>query len=127
MLAEAMGIAAAGAVSAASGLTDRLGCLTVATLGPEGAIAFGPDQAWRVDALAIEARDTTGAGDTFAGVFAAALDAGASVAEALARASVAGGLACREIGAQQSMPSAAMIEARLGDIGPASPARRDDT
>jgi ribokinase len=101
--------------------------LTVTTLGHEGAIAFGPDQAWRVDALAIEARDTTGAGDTFAGVFAAALDAGASVADALARASVAGGLACREIGAQQSMPSTAMIEARLGDIDPASPARRDDT
>ena len=125
MLAETLEIGAAGAVSAARDLADRLGCLAVVTLGQEGAIAFGPDQAWRVDALAIEARDTTGAGDTFAGVFAAALDGGASVPDALARASVAGGLACLEIGAQQSIPTAAMIETRLGEIDPAAPARRD--
>lgn len=125
MLAETLEIRAPDAVSAARDLANRLGCLTVATLGHEGAVAFAPDQTWRVDALAIEARDTTGAGDTFAGVFAAALDAGAAVPDALARASVAGALACLEIGAQQSIPTAAMIEARLGGISPAGRARKD--
>ncbi len=118
MLAEAVGSPAPDAVSAARRLADRLGCLTIATLGREGAIAFGADETWRVDALGIEARDTTGAGDTFAGVFAAALDSAAAVPDALARASVAAGLACLGIGAQQSIPTAAMIDARLGEIGP---------
>ena len=89
------------------------------TLGGDGAVAFGAGEAWGIDALAIEPRDTTGAGDTFAGVFAAALDDGAPVADALAHASVAAGLACLEIGAQQSIPTAAMIEARLGELAPA--------
>ncbi len=131
MLAEGLKIRAPDAASAARDLANRLGCLAVVTLGQEGAIAFGPDQAWRVDALVIEARDTTGAGDTFAGVFAAALDVGAAVPDALARASVAAALACLEIGAQQSIPTAAMIESRLDDIDPAAPVpaapvRRDD-
>ena len=119
MLAEDLGTPAPDAISAARRLTGRLGCLTIATLGREGAIAFSPDETWRVDALGIETRDTTGAGDTFAGVFAAALDLGAALPDALARASVGAGLACLEIGAQHSIPTAAMIDDRLGEIGPA--------
>ncbi len=109
---------APGAVSAARWLADRFGCLTVATLGHDGAVAFGADGGWRGDALGVAARDTTGAGDTFVGVFAAALDGGAAIPDALARASVAAGLACLGIGAQQSIPTGAMIEARLGELGP---------
>jgi ribokinase len=60
--------------------------------------------------------DTTGAGDAFAGVLAAALDQGHALPAALARASVAAGLACTRIGAQTSQPTAAEIEARLGDL-----------
>lgn len=118
MLAEFVGSPAPDAAAAARRLADRLGCLVIATLGREGAVAFGADETWHVDALPIAARDTTGAGDTFAGVFAAALDLGASVADALARASVASALACLEIGAQQSIPTAAMIGDRLGEIDP---------
>ena len=117
-VAELVGSPAPDVAASARRLADRLGCLVIATLGHEGAIAIGADAAWRVDALRIEARDTTGAGDTFAGVFAAALDLGAPVPDALARASVAAGLACLEIGAQQSIPTAAMIDARLGEIDP---------
>ena len=122
MMADALGSpagsSAPGAVSAARMLADRFGCLTVATLGQAGAIAFGADGGWRIDALGVAARDTTGAGDTFVGVFAAALDIGASTPVAMARASVAAGLACLGIGAQQSIPTGAMIEARLGELGP---------
>ena len=122
MLAAYLGVPAPDAILATRGLADRLGCLTIATLAREGAVACGADATWRVDALRVEARDTTGAGDTFAGVFAAALDLGAAVPDALARASVAAGLACLEIGAQQSIPTTAIIDARLGEI---EPARRD--
>ncbi|HYZ27103.1 MAG TPA: PfkB family carbohydrate kinase, partial [Geminicoccaceae bacterium] len=63
----------------------------------------------------------TGAGDAFVGVLAAALDQGHDLAAALARASVAAGLACTRIGAQTSQPTAAEIEARLGDLPAPTP------
>ena len=63
----------------------------------------------------VAAVDTTAAGDTFVGAFAAARDRGLSFADALRRGVVAGSLACAEPGAQASMPSAVEIEeAALG-------------
>jgi ribokinase len=47
------------------------------------------------------------------------LDKGQELPEALRRASVAGGLACLKQGAQTSLPDAASIEARLGELAPA--------
>jgi ribokinase len=92
------------------------GLTCVVTLGAAGALAIGPDVAHRFAALTVEAVDTTGAGDAFAGVLAAAVDQGHALPAALARAGVAAGLACTRIGAQTSQPSAAEIEARLGDL-----------
>ena len=92
----------------------RLTC--VVTLGAAGAVAIGPEGGWRVGSLAIEPVDTTGAGDAFVGVLAAALDAEQPMPEALRRASVAAGLACLAVGAQSSQPKAAEIEARLADL-----------
>ena len=92
-----------------SGRAHGLTC--VVTLGGQGALAIGPSGGWRVGALAVEPVDTTGAGDAFAGVLAAALDRGLALPEALRRASVAAGLACTRIGAQTSQPDRAAIEA----------------
>jgi ribokinase len=66
--------------------------------------------------LSITPVDTTGAGDAFVGVLAAGLDQGHELTAALARASVAAGLACTKVGAQTSQPTAAEIEARLGEL-----------
>jgi ribokinase len=85
----------------------------IATLGADGAIAAGASGAIRVPALAVTAIDTTGAGDAFAGVLAAALDAGATLETAMTRAAVAGSLACTREGAQPSFPTAAEIAAAL--------------
>jgi ribokinase len=93
----------------------------VVTLGAAGAIAVGPDSAWRVGSLAIEPVDTTGAGDAFVGVLAATLDAGRPMPEALHRASIAAGLACLAMGAQSSQPRVAEIDARLADLAPPAP------
>lgn len=90
----------------------------VVTLGSAGAIAVGPEGGWRVGSLKIMPVDTTGAGDSFVGVLAAALDAGKPMAEALHRASLAAGLACLAVGAQSSQPAAADIDARLGELAP---------
>lgn len=86
----------------------------VVTEGARGAVAYLPEGGEiAVPALAVAAVDTTGAGDTFVGVLAAALDAGLALPQALRRASVAAGLACRAPGAQPSMPSRAEIDAAL--------------
>ncbi|SME89870.1 ribokinase [Tistlia consotensis] len=102
-------------------LAARCGCSLLVTLGADGALAVAGGRRWRVGALAVEARDTTAAGDAFVGVFAAALDAGRPLPEALRRASVAGGLACTRPGAQPSLPTAAEIEAALPRLAPAEP------
>ena len=97
-------------------LARRHGLTCVVTLGAQGAIALGPSEAWRIGALAIETVDTTGAGDAFVGVLAAALDRGQILADALRRASVAAALACTKVGAQTSQPTLAEIESHLGRL-----------
>jgi ribokinase len=104
-------------------LAQRHRLICVVTLGARGALAIGPESGQRVAALPVEPVDTTGAGDAFVGVLAAALDLGHELGMALRRASVAAGLACTGLGAQTSQPTAAQIEARLGDLPAAIPMR----
>lgn len=86
----------------------------VITCGPQGATALLADGAClQVPALPIEPVDTTGAGDSFAGVLAAGLDLGRSLEQALWRASAAAALACLEHGAQSAMPDAAAIDSAV--------------
>ena len=120
MLARARGLDAAGE-DAARAIAARFGVTTVVSLGSAGAAAFGPDEAWRCGALAIEPVDTVGAGDAFVAGLALGLEAGESLPTMLHRASVIGGLACLGEGAAPAMPSATEIEARLGDLPPAQP------
>jgi len=93
----------------------------VLTLGRAGALAVGPEGAWRVPALTVRPVDTTGAGDAFAGALAAFLDLGLSLPDALARASVAAGLTCERLGAREGQPDRAAVEARLAELGPPVP------
>lgn len=99
----------------------RHGRRCVVTLGSEGAVGVEPGGGWRVPALPVEPVDTTGAGDTFAGVFATALDQGRAFEEALRRASVAAALACEAVGAQAAQPDAARIGQHLARLGPSRP------
>jgi ribokinase len=89
----------------------------VVTRGAEGAQAWLADGGrLAVPALPIMPVDTTGAGDTFVGVLAAALDQGVPLATALRRASAAAGLACRGRGAQAAMPDKAAIDRAVLDL-----------
>lgn len=119
-LAARLGTGGLDAEASGRTLAHALGITTVVTLGSAGAVAFRRDGAWRIGALPIRAIDTTAAGDAFVGTFAAAIDAGAELPEALRRASVAGGLACLKEGAQASLPDAAAVDAHLGELAPAA-------
>jgi ribokinase len=120
----ALGGAADGDPAAlARDLAARHALSCVVTLGAAGALALGPSGGYRIAALAVEPVDTTGAGDAFVGVLAAALDRGHDLAAALARASVAAGLSCTRVGAQTSQPGAAEIAARLAELPAPVPLR----
>jgi ribokinase len=110
--ARHFGLAGGDAEATAAALAARLGRTLIATLGPEGAVAAaGAEGVIRVPALKVTPVDTTGAGDTFAGVLAAFLDEGRPLREAMAYAAIAGSLACTKHGAQPSFPTRAEIEA----------------
>jgi ribokinase len=85
----------------------------VVTLGAEGVAAFGAGGTFRRPALEVDIVDTTAAGDAFVGGFAAALSGGHGLEAALAQGVVCGGLACRGLGAQSSLPTRAEIAAAL--------------
>lgn len=67
----------------------------------------------RQDAFRVEPVDTTGAGDTFAGYFAAALDEGLGIAPTLRLASAAAALKVTRSGAGDAIPTRAEVEAFL--------------
>ena len=94
-------------------VADRLGCNIIVTLGARGAVAAADDQFYSLDAPGVEVVDTTGAGDTFCGAFAAAIDRGLGVESALRFAVTAGSLACRSLGAQTGSPTLMQIENAL--------------
>ena len=117
--AETLEAGAATPLDLARALAARHRLTCVVTLG-DGADAVEADgSAWSVGALAVAAVDTVGAGDAFVGVFAATLDGGVALPDALRRASVAAALACTAEGAMPALPDAAAIAARLDALAPA--------
>jgi ribokinase len=85
----------------------------VITLGEDGAVIVDASGTAFVDAPLIEAVDTTGAGDCFNGVLAAALHDGMALPDAVRRASVAASLSVQVEGAREGMPAGDAIEAAL--------------
>jgi ribokinase len=114
--ARHLGLSAVGAEATVLALAKRLGPIVIATLGPKGAVAASSDGVIAVPALPVTPVDTTGAGDTFAGVLAAFLDEGADLATAMAHAAIAGSLACTKAGAQPSFPTRVEIDAAFSRL-----------
>ena len=118
-VAGALGLAARGPEALACALADTHELACIVTLGGAGVIGAAPGTALRVGALPVEPVDTTGAGDAFTGVLAAALDAGAPLAAAVHRASVGAALACTRPGAQPSYAAGGEITAAGARLSPA--------
>lgn len=92
----------------------------VVTLGPQGSAARFGTQWFFQPGFAVDAVDTTGAGDTFCGMLVAQLSLGAGPAQALQLANAAAALACTAMGAQASVPTRAAVATFMQSQGPAN-------
>lgn len=97
----------------AAALAERHMMKVVVTLGSAGVMAVAEGQDVHVPAIAVDAVDTVGAGDTFCGYLAAALADRLPLDEALRWAAAAGSLACTAQGAQPSIPLRQAVDAVL--------------
>lgn len=99
-------------------IAKKFNLFCIVTLGGEGSIGCHADGAvMRVQASRFgEVVDTTGAGDCYCGVLAAAIDQGYGYHEAMARASVASGLSVLVRGAQTGSPTKAKIDEAFGGM-----------
>ena len=95
----------------------------VVTLGHNGCCARADGVFFAQPAFPVTSVDTTAAGDTFCGVFVAALSQLQSLPQALRRAAAAGALACTKLGAQSSIPAHADIENFLQNAPPTTAAQ----
>jgi ribokinase len=104
-VAKAAGLATTDPEVAARQINARFGCAAIVTLGAAGVIGWVDGIKRTAPALRVKPVDTTAAGDSFTGAFAAALDQGLGFTLALARGAAAGSLACTKPGAQSSIPT----------------------
>ncbi len=85
----------------------------VITLGERGLIWRRDGEEGRMPVFAVDAIDSTGAGDAFHAAFALGLSRGLAWHDLLRYASAAGALACTRLGARTAMPDAAQLAAFL--------------
>jgi sulfofructose kinase len=85
----------------------------VITLGSEGLIWARDGRSGRMPAFAVQALDSTGAGDSFHGAFALAVARRMDWEEMLRFSAAAGALTCSRLGARASLPDAAAVAGLL--------------
>jgi len=78
----------------------------IITLGSQGALVAGPEESVLVPSHAVDATDSTAAGDAFNGGLAAGLASGMSLRDAVQQANLVGALSVTRLGAQPSLPTA---------------------
>ncbi|MEM9349786.1 MAG: ribokinase [Pseudomonadota bacterium] len=83
----------------------------VVTKGADGADYLSAGKVIHADALPVDPKDTTGAGDTFIGYFVAGLDQGLSPQDALKLAAAAGALKVTRPGTADAIPSREEVDA----------------
>jgi ribokinase len=99
--------------------------VAVITGGARGALVLVPGrESWRIPALPVAVVDGTAAGDAFCGCLAAALAAGAPLADGLRWASAAGALTVTRAGAFSSLPGRAEVQRLLRQADSAAQSSR---
>ncbi len=83
------------------------------TLGAQGALCLDGDSVHHVNGQAVQAVDTTGAGDCFVGGLAVALAEGRSLPDAMRFANLAASISVTRMGASASLPHRHEVDAAL--------------
>ena len=104
---------ASSAAAAGQALRERGVGSVIVTLGAQGSLACTARGDIRTPAFAVEAVDTTAAGDAFNGALGAALAGRDPLPDALRFASAAAAIACTRRGAQPSLPTRAEVRRLL--------------
>lgn len=102
---------------AARTLLDRGVGAVVAKMGRHGAMVVQKDFCCHVPGFAVNAVDTTAAGDSFNAGLAVALSMGKPLPEAVRYANAVGALSTTAAGAQAAMPTAAEVEGLMRQAG----------
>jgi len=89
----------------------------IVTRGSESTLVFAPKDALAVPTLPVLPIDTVGAGDAFAGCFAARIAGGESLEEAVRAANCAGALATLGSGAQEPLPDRDQVNQHRDRLG----------
>ncbi len=101
----------------AAGLAGELAArgarMVVVKLGSQGCFFHGAGEAYHVPGFAVDAVDTTAAGDTFNAGLAVALAEGSSIPHALRFANAAAAISVTRLGAQASAPSRVEVDVFL--------------
>jgi len=87
-------------------IAEYTGCAVVKTLGSKGIEGIDTmSQSFQLPGIRVNAIDTVGAGDTFAGFLGSVIATGKSLQNACKIANVAAALACTKAGAQAAIPT----------------------
>ena len=95
----------ASAQRAALAIYDMGAKNVIVTLGSEGSLVYDGHMMMRVEAIKVEAVDTTAAGDTYNGVLASVIAEGKSLIDAVHEANIAGAISVTRMGAQPAAPT----------------------
>ncbi|NMB74169.1 MAG: hypothetical protein GYA21_03465 [Myxococcales bacterium] len=87
----------------------------VITIGADGSVGMEGEETYVVPAHAVEAVDTTGAGDVYHGAFIFGMLRGMKFRERMHFANVAAALKCRSLGGRAGIPSLEEIDRELGE------------
>ena len=99
------GFAGSADAAALAGIA-RFGCgVAAVTIGADGVTWLENDTVHRHPAYAVDAIDTTGAGDVFHGAYALAIGAGVKAADAMSFAAAAAALKCTRPGGRAGIPT----------------------
>ncbi len=105
---------AASAERAAREILSKGAKATVLKLGDKGCLVATPDRVEHVPGFAVDAVDTTAAGDAFTAGLALRIAEGADLFSAARYANAVGACACTKLGAQPAMPRPADVAALMG-------------
>lgn len=93
-----------GILASCQKINDKNDVIIIVTRGSKGHAIFEKGRWTKFEAHKVDVVDSTGAGDTFCGVFATALSKGYNIYEASKYAAKAASIAIKQKGAQEAMP-----------------------